>query len=336
LSIGNIKVKNPSFICAPTSEAILIVFGETAVIKIKKKEVKKMKKMLIPLASLLLIILIAAGCQVLPAPEPPEPLIEDATPTLEDLSEITLTAQQLEGQGGPDSALIIATHTLQARYELLFNKLNASMDNEEIPFLTDVLQATLLDYIDSLEAQGTPGAAIVRGAAERGLQELASAKQKVDEALVEFVVTLGEPPDEIRDVAVVIPPELLNSISEEIGMPSERLQELLGRIPTGERLTVVASSGILIVDPSGNFFPQPKLSWWHLTWWKVKGVAKGALSRAVLFVKLGNLLFKYGWAILDCYYDHFPDWKAIEDCLVNEHGLAKDIVTRILNLIKDP
>lgn len=288
----------------------------------------------------------------IPTGDGPEPAIEDATPTPDFLDEIISVALKLEGVGGPSSELIRATHNLQVLFELLFGKLDVSEDNEEIPFLMDLLHAVLLDYLDALETLGTDGAVVLE-TVQRGLEELASAKQKVDAALIEFVVALGEPREGIRDVAVVIPPELFIRVVKEIWeggyqLPSDRdaplslpslssrLQELLLRIPPEARLTVISSHGSIIVDPSGRPYPQPTPKWWERAWDKVKGWGARALARAALVAKLGHLLVKYGWAITDCYYHHFPNWAAIDDCLVEKHGLARDVITRIITALMDP
>lgn len=301
-----------------------------------------MKKKLIRLTSLLLIILVAS-CVKLPVlpPLPPEPDIEDSTPTEEFINEITLTVEQLVEQGGADPAVIEAAHNLQSRYELIYKRLEESKDEKEILLGIDLLQAILLEYIDSLkelEEQDRLGAAIVRESAEKALQELASVKKKVDAALVEFVVALGEPQDEIRDVAVVIPLELLTSIASEMEMSPEHLEELLDRIPLSERLTVVDTGEGIIVDPSGNRY-KVEIGFWDWVkrvWDKVKGWVKRSAMRALLVAKLAHLALEYLPAIIDCYYHHFPDWAAVDRCLVEKHGLAKDVVTRILRAIQDP
>ncbi len=328
------------------------VFTLLAPSVIRAKEVLKMKARIVVVSVYLLLALGLLGCvspKGVPKPtSPPDPAIEEPVLRDEDIQEIINTANRLGEVGGPCPALVNAAHTLQSRWELLFKALDESMDNEEIPLLLDALHATLLAYIDSLATVPTSEAEVVRPAAQKALAELAGAKEKVDAALLEFVVAHGAPRETIRDVGVGIPQDLLVRVANQLNMAPEDFKMLLDRIPPNQRLTIIQGSkgrqhakngkekGSIEVKPSGKRHPAPEPKWYERAWGKIKQWGAKALARAALAAKLGHLLVQYGYAIIDCYYNHFPDWAAIDDCLVNKHGLAPDVVTRILNALGDP
>ncbi len=271
-----------------------------------------------------------------PMKEPPMPSFDAGNITNDDVTEINLIASFLAQVGGPSTELKIKTAELQNRFEIIFNRLNISMDQDEIPLLFDVLQAMLISFKDYLLEANSQEALMLLPWVDAQIGLLGTTKIKLEDALKSWAIGYGALPSQVEDISIAVPEGLVNSIAEALEIPVDELKALILRIPPNERLTSFADKSTVVVNPKGIPYPQPSVPWWRRTLSGIKKVASKAVSKVGLPIKLGNLLLDYGYAIVDCYSKHFPDWTAIDDCLVNEHGLAKDVVKRIIDALLDP
>lgn len=150
---------------------------------------------------------------------------------------------------------------------------------------------------------------------------------------------LGLELEEIEHVSVCTPP---TALMEQTGLlvptyelvsfwettPPEQVLSRLNEWCEGQLNVDLANAAICAV-------PFPSEEWYVSVWDTARTEISSRLGTFSLLGKLGTLLFKYGWAIVDC-YGHFPDWDEIEKCFVEDHGLDPNLVRRLLNALKDP
>jgi hypothetical protein len=283
-------------------------------------------------------VLIGACEAAVPDPEMPE--FEGTVLTDADIDQMVLHAQMFEDAGGAQNSTILLVHDFQEMAAVLVDALDASEDAGEIPLLMDVFYAYSLSLQEAAANLTYPDGMILFSTLDEENDIFGGNLGRIKQALCDWIITEHGAPatTQAEDVFVGITPELIQEVSDLLGITSGNLTALLEDIPPSERLTeeVAEAPGNLIVKPTGMSYTAVSLSWW-------KKIAKGAirwgiiaLSKVALIAKLPFLLIDYADAIIDCYFHFFPNWAMIENCLVHEHGLAPDVVERIIDAIVDP
>lgn len=298
----------------------------------------KMQKLVLGVTLAVLVaslaVFIGACESTIPDPETPE--FEGTVLTEDDIGEMGVWGASFDAQGGAQNSTILLLHDFQEAAAFLVNALDASSDGDEIPLLLDVFYACSLSLQGAAANLTYPDSLVfIALGVENGIfgGNLGSIKQ----ALREWIVTEhgASATAKAEDVFVGITSEMIQEVADLLGITPEDLRELLEDIPPSERLTW-EGPGSVILQPSGVPYPQPSVPWWKQGWKLLKGGAKKLLAKVALPAKLASLVAQYGYAIADCYYNYFPDWTAIDDCLIEKHGLAPDVVTRIKDAILDP
>lgn len=143
---------------------------------------------------------------------------------------------------------------------------------------------------------------------------------------IEHVTVCALPTTLMEQTELLVPPYELVAFWET--MPPEEVLSRLNEGCEGQLNVELANAAVCVA-------PLPSEEWCVAVWDVVREEITYGLSSLFLPLKLLKLVLKYGEAIIDC-YRHFPDWNKIDDCLVNDYGLARNVVKRILDALKDP
>lgn len=269
-------------------------------------------------------------------PDPETPEFEGTVLTETDINEMGVRGASFDAKGGAQNSTILLVHNFQQVAAVLVNALDASSDGDEIPLLLDVFYAYSLSLQGAAANLTYPDSLVFIALSEEN-DIFGGNLGRIKQALRDWIVTEHGASATARaeDVFVGIASGMIQEVADLLGITPEDLRELLENIPPSERLTW-EGPGSVILQPSGVPYPQPSVPWWKSGWKLLKGGAKKLLAKVALPIKLASLVAEYGYAIADCYYNYFPDWTAIDDCLIEKHGLAPSVVTRVKDALLDP
>jgi hypothetical protein len=296
--------------------------------------------LIIALVSGLILTSCAPVSTPTPIPDPKMPEFEGTVLTDEDINETVLRAEIIEEGGGAQNSTILLVHDFQEVAAVLVDALNASADGEEIPLLFDVFYAYSLSLQETAENLTSPDGLALFSSLDEENKIFGGNLGRIKQVLRDWIVTEYGACDNIQanNVFVGVAPGEIQEVADLTGITSGNLTALLKDIPSSERLTeeVAGAAGNLTVKPTGMSYAAVSVSWWEKLGKALLKELVKALSKSALLVKLANLIIDYGDAIFDCYYNHFPNWAAIENCLVEKHGLDEDVVMRIMEALMDP
>jgi len=273
-------------------------------------------------------------------PDPAMPEFEGTVLTDADIDKMVEWAELIEDAGGAQNSTILLVHDFQEVTAVLVGALDASSDGAEIPLLLDVFYAYSLSLQEAAANLTPPDSLVLFSALSEENDIFGGNLGRIKQALRDWIVTEHGACDnvEAKNVFVSVTPEETQEVAELLETTAEDLKGRLKSTPPIELLTEELRGELrkVIVKSTGKSYRAVSKSWLKAIRKGLKQGIKKAVSKAALLGKLGNLLLDYGEAISVCYWEHFPKWADIENCLVNKYGLEPELIRRIKNAILDP